>query len=373
MKTKRKIRLWILTGILTVLATVMTVPGGSEKFRDCISYLIPSPSPNIVELPGGPSEMGKAHGKSFPVAVRLLESMYIKRIICGGRHDNYLKSTGKAAELFRRIDPRWMREIRGLAEAAGADEKALMLGNSFLDLGITGTACRQLVVSNEKLHLHAHNLDWDNLGGFANYLVTAFRTSRGEGRFATVYFGFPGMIGALDIINERGVSLSFNQVACSKGTDSLPIFMKMSEIAERCPDFDSARKEILSMPHGMPFCIGLSDAGSGQASAFERDIDMKIKERQMANGILAADNNLWADRNMAGACRIDDAARSEKPDSVEGVEKILRRGDVMMECNIYSLIMDYRNNAFYLASGKVPAALYEYRKFTLFPEADGPI
>lgn len=366
MKKTRKIRLCVFSGILAVLVTTMLIPGGSEKFRNAASYLIPSTSPNIVELPGNPAEMGNAHGKSFPIAVKLLESMYIKRIICGGNDKNYSKSTEKAADLFSKIDPRWTHEIRGLANAAGADEKALMLGNSFLDLGITGTACRQLMISNDKVHLHAHNLDWDNLGGFANYLVTAFRTSRSEGRFATVYFGFPGMIGALDVINEKGISLSFNQVACSKGTDSLPIFMKMREIAEKCPGFESARQEIVSMPKGMPFCIGLSDAQSGRASVFERDIDMKIKERPMTEGMLAADNNLWAGRKMKGSCRIDDAARAENPASVEGVEKILRREDVMMECNIYSLILDYRNNAFYLASGKVPAALHEYRKFTLF-------
>lgn len=366
MKNRRTTRLFILSGILAALVITMTIPGGSEKFRDAVAFIIPSPSPNIIELPANPSEMGKAHGKSFPIAVKLLESMYIKRIICGGNDKNFSEYTGKAAGLFAKIDPRWTSEISSLAQAAGADEKSLMLGNCFLDMGITGTACRQLIVSNEKLHLHAHNLDWDNLGGFANYLVTAFRTSRGDGKFATVYFGFPGMIGALDIINEKGVSLSFNQVANSKGTDTLPVFMKMREIAEKCPDFESAKKEIVSMTPGMPFCIGLSDAASGNASVFERDIDMRIKERLMTKGILSADNNLWANRNMKGSCRIDDAARSKNPHSVNGVKEILRREDVMMECNIYSLILDFRNNAFYLASGKVPAALHEYRKYKLF-------
>ena len=366
MKNKRKKRLAILSGILAALAITVAIPGGSEKFRDAAASIIPSPSPNIIDLPANPSEMGKAHGRSFPIAVRLLESMYIKRIICGGNDKNFSEYTEKAAGLFAKIDSRWTSEIRGLAQAAGADEKSLMLGNCFLDMGITGTACRQLVISNEKLHLHAHNLDWDNLGGFANYLVTAFRTSGGEGRLATVYFGFPGMIGALDVINEKGISLSFNQVANSKGTDTLPIFMKMREIAEKCPDFERAKKEIVSMAPGMPFCIGLSDAESGKASVFERDIDMRIKERPMTKGILSADNNLWANRSMKGSCRIDDAARMEKPNSIKGVEKILRREDVMMECNIYSLILDYRNNSFYLASGKVPAALHEYRKYTLF-------
>ena len=48
------------------------------------------------------------------------------------------------------------------------------------------------------------------------------------------------------------------------------------------------------------------------------------------------------------------------------MKKILRNKQVLLGCNIYSVIFDYKNNAFYLASGKIPAANGKYRKFTLF-------
>ena len=49
---------------------------------------------------------------------------------------------------------------------------------------------------------------------------------------------------------------------------------------------------------------------------------------------------------------------------------VLRDPAVMMECNIYSIIFDYKDNCFYLSSGTVPAATDKYRKFILFEKTE---
>ena len=242
----------------------------------------------------------------------------------------------------------------------------MMLANTFLDLGLYLAACRQLIVNTDNGLLHAHNLDWDNLAGVGNFMVTIFRTSAAPGRFATVYMGFPGMIGALDIINEHGITLSFNQVGFTKGKCDMPIFIKMREITERCDSFESAEKELLNLPPGMPFCIGLSDAKNGKSKMFERGRGNKIRQRTGSNSILSADNNLWCGQKMTGRCAIDDVARKIKPNNIESVKKILRNDKVLMDCNIYSVIFDYRNNKLYLAAGNIPAAKDTYKEYQLF-------
>jgi hypothetical protein len=251
-----------------------------------------------------------------------------------------------------------------MAEASGSNVENLMLGNTFLDLGIREAGCRLAITPSGNELLHAHNLDWDNLGGVGNYLVTIFRTEAGNGRYATVRLGFPGMIGALDIINEKGIALSFNQAGFSSGKSKMPVFIKMREIAETCSTFEEAEKEILSMPRGMPFCIGLSDSKAGKAAVFERDQTQKIKKRLPSNRIITADNNLWCGRKVDSW--IEKTAESIKPNDLESLKKLLRNKKVLMACNIYSVIFDHSNNAFYLASGKVPAAVEKYKKFQLF-------
>jgi len=140
----------------------------------------------------------------------------------------------------------------------------------------------------------------------------------------------------------------------------------MRDIAEKCRSFTEAECEIMSMPAGMPFCIGLSDAKNGKAAVFERDREMKIKKRDIIDGILTADNNLWCGVKMAGQCSIDDQARKIRPKKINTMKTVLRDKKVMMACNIYSVIFDYPSNCFYLACGEIPAAEGEYQKYKLF-------
>ena len=117
----------------------------------------------------------------------------------------------------------------------------------------------------------------------------------------------------------------------------------------------------------MPFFITLADGKSGKAAVFERD-ESGVTERRLAGSVVAADNTSWFGRS-AGACPAGKAARkhlSEGETPLKAMKSTLRDPKVLLGCNIYSVIFDYSNNAFYLASGKIPAAKGKYRKFTLF-------
>jgi hypothetical protein len=309
--------------------------------------------------------------------------IYVRRILCGGDDPTFEARAGKADKLFDSIDPRWKEEIAGIAEGSGVDERALELGNCFLDLGYYRMGCRE-VVAFEKFPngsarlLHAHNLDWDNLGGIGNFIVTIFRTEGGDGRLATVRVGFPGMVGALTIINEKGVSLGFNQLGFSDGeVEGAPVFIAIRDIAETCGSFKEAEQRIMSLPKGMPFCITLADARAAEAAVYERLEDGVVRKRPAEGGIAAADNSSWCGADMsdcpvaaaakAAGIFAGDASDADGNGPVERLKGVLRDPKVLLGCNIYSVIFDFRGNRMYLAAGRIPAANGTYREYGLFP------
>ncbi len=366
-------RTYALLSILFALVLLNFIPGGRIFFRNTVYSLLPA-SPRELILPADPYENGKTHGSSRSTSIRLLCSFYLKRVVC--RNDAKLIEDGgrKALALFELIPGRWTEEISGLSDGSGVDIQTLMLANSFLDIGMWRIGCRQVVLDAGAGHskpgrlMHAHNLDWDNLGGVGNFMVTIFRTAGDEERLATVRMGFPGMTGALTIINEKGISMGFNQLGFASSEPQMPVFIAIRDIAETCSSFDQAEQRIIEMPPAMPFCIVLADAPSGQAAVYERLQDGNVSKRVMTGGVLAADNTPWHGVGMP-QCPTEQVARNYAEDttsSPELMQTILRDRRVLLHCNIYSVIFDYTKNRFYLAAGKLPAATGNFQEYTLF-------
>lgn len=370
-------RLMMWAGICGILLAFCIVPGGIPLLRNTIYSFLPI-SPKTLILPADPYKNGKIHGQKRKFSINLLCDMYLKRIVCWNRDDILKERSALAEKLFAAIDPRWTEEIRGLSDGCEVSKSELMLANSFLDIGQAHVGCRQVVLDAKGIDpkqpqrvMHAHNLDWDNLGGVGNFLVTIFRKEAGDGRFATVRMGFPGLIGALTIINEKGISLGFDQVGSAREESKMPIFIQMRNIAETCSNFAEADQILLNMPQGMPFCIVLVDAKTGQAAVYERLRSQEINKREIVKGVLTADNSTWFGRDMSG-CSVDQVARekSRTDCNPETMQSILRDNRVLLGCNIYSVIFDFSNNDFYLAAGKVPAANGKYVKYKLFEKKE---
>lgn len=349
--------------IFLTLGVIALIPGGTAAFRKKVLSLLPVPRPYELLLSPDPKTRGREQGEKFRWQILFLDKLYIRYFTSKEKFPWYLE---QAAELFQKMDPRWTMELMGMAETSGVHLKTLMLGNCFLDMGLNASGCRQILVKGNNGLLHSHNLDWDNLGGIGNYLVTIFRSTPEPGRFRTVHLGFPGMIGVLDIINEHGIALSFDQVGISNGETGLPVFIAMRDIAETCDTFEKAESYIRKMPPGMPFCLGVSDAKNGKMAVFEREFnDSKVFRRLPINGILTADNSIWG-ANHTKHHTVDLVTREKNPRTPSEIQELLRHPKIMLGCNIYSLIFDYHNNCFYLASGTVPAAEGIFRKFPLF-------
>ena len=64
--------------------------------------------------------------------------------------------------------------------------------------------------------------------------------------------------------------------------------------------------------------------------------------------------------------RLDQVLAKSGANDLSALQRVLAAPGVLMECNIYSVIFDFRHNRFWLASGQIPATKGGYREFQLF-------
>ena len=180
------------------------------------------PRPTELLLSGTAGEMGKKYGDKTGTRIRLLLKLYIFYGVCGG-NESLLESRQKEAlKIYEGLRQEYRDELSALSKSSGAEVKALAYGNSFLDIGNSKLGCRSMVINSGELFLHGLNLDWDSIAGMARWMVCIIRRAPSGGRLKTVSIAYPGLIGALDIINEKGVALSFNQLGIGRGVCSEP-------------------------------------------------------------------------------------------------------------------------------------------------------
>ena len=332
------------------------------------------PRPIFLKLSGTPETMGREQGAACRWRIRALEHFYLKDEICGNDPKLTAAKLASARRVAENADPRQKQELEALAKAAGVDSGMLWIGNCLMDIGDGHAACRAVVWTprdNGPL-LHAHNLDWYSLSGLAPWSITVFRRAPADGRFRTVAIGVPGMIGALDIINEHGIALSVNLLGTGRGTAREPSFMMLRRVAETCSTFEQARSELLKASPDMPFLVTLSSAKEHLSAAFETfSLQQVVCERGPDNGVLISENCHYCDPHGKlippdSQVFLAATAASAAPRTPAAMQKLLASSAVMQSINIYSVIFDWQNNRFYLAAVHIPAAQAGYRELPLF-------
>lgn len=325
-------------------------------------WLSAGPAPSEVVLRGGPNEMGRAAGERFSVRIRLLSRVYLRALICG--NDEVLWEAQKAHALaaVKQWEPRYREELEALAEGAGVSDGAMAFGNTFLDGGSGQVACRSVALEAPGGMLHAHNMDWDSLAGLANWSVVLLRRYPDDGRFATVSVGFPGLVGSLSVINEHGIGLSVNQAPWTGAAAGDPVFVRVRRVAETCRRFDQAVAALRETDPNVRFFILVSSATEQRAAWFQPDAE-QWRVNEPVDGTVAGGNAFLSKTEASSVWQV---TREMGPTDAMGLIGVLRDERVMQACNIYSVVFDYAANRLWLASGKTPAAVLDYREFELF-------
>ncbi len=123
------------------------------------------PAPTQLHLAGTGDEIGTSYGRALALRIKLVSRIYLEGIVCGGDKALIQARQAKAMASITNWPLVYTTELAAMAAAAGVDQGALAYGNCFFDLGKAKAGCRSLVVATNNLFLHAHNLDWYNLGG----------------------------------------------------------------------------------------------------------------------------------------------------------------------------------------------------------------
>ena len=213
----RRLAIWTRFLVYAVLFVVLLATGLLAGF------IWDKPSPIHVALAGDSHDLGTSYGRKLSTPMRLVTRFYLDRIVCQRNPRLIEASRAAALRSLANWPNRYRDELQATAVAAQVAVGALAFGNAFLDLGRARAGCRSIVFTQSNVVFHAHNLDWDNLGGFGRWATCIVRRSPTDGRLATVSIGFPGMLGALDIINEKGLALSFNQLGWGNGGTNEPV------------------------------------------------------------------------------------------------------------------------------------------------------
>jgi hypothetical protein len=192
------------------------------------------PPPTHVDISGSSQEMGQRYGQQLRWRMRLLTRVYLDRMVCHNNAGLIAARQAAALKSLAHWPSPYAEELHAIARASRIKPGALAYGNAFLDLGNVQAGCRSAVIVSTNLLLHGHNLDWDSLGGLGRWTTCLIRREPSDGRFATIAVGFPGMVGAPDIINEYGLALSFNELGTGRVPVTEPVFVMMRRIAETC-------------------------------------------------------------------------------------------------------------------------------------------
>ena len=323
------------------------------------------PRPQQVHLAGSPEAMGTQFGQATRLRVKLLCRVYVRGFVCRNQPELYASRGQAAMGLWPHIGAPYQRELVALASAAGVDREAVLLGNSFVDLGFSAVGCRAVAALTPRGMLHGHNLDWDSVGGLANWSITLIRRDPDDGRYRTVAVGLPGLVGALDIANEHGLCLSVNQISCGNGHAAEPALILVRRVAETCRTYAAARREILAAAADMPFALTVSSAREGLSGVFEPG-RQTVTERPAAAGRSWADNATWGAADDGARSALGQVACTARLHTADDLQAVLRHPQVLLACNIYSVIFDAAGNRLYLASGSTPAAPRAYRVYELF-------
>ena len=261
----------------------------------------PTIAPRIIELRGDGAAIGDAHGRALGAEIRLLNERYLGKALTPAQRT----LASNAAMLFEPfLQPSHLAEIKALSAASGVDERDAMLVNSFLDL-TPSIGCSTIALpagaSQDHVARFARNLDFPAFSIADKYSVVLIYHPAGHYAFATI--GWPGMIGALSGINERGLALANMEVPRSPALPhAMPYTLLYRTILERCANVDEALKLLKSTPRQSANNLMLMDAAGNRAVAEITPEQVIVRHGEKDAALISTNHQRGEDNDTAGKC-----------------------------------------------------------------------
>jgi len=221
----------------------------------------------VLFLRGTPEEMGQQQGTMVKHEVHVL----VDRILYGvGIASSLAKGRwffGEIEEAEGRLqkfmDPRYLREMDAMADAAGLPREEMRLANYFPELfHCSGFALMGPATEGGHLY-HGRVLDYlKGVGLEQNACVTVVQPEIGN---AWVNVGYCGFIGSVTAMNEKGISIGEMGGRGEGHWDGKPMAELVREVMEKCSTLDEAVELMRRSPRTCEYYYVITDAKAKRA------------------------------------------------------------------------------------------------------------
>jgi len=350
---RRQLRItWHLPAVLLVL---FAIAAGAASFN-----WLTSPRPRVVRLTGTHYEIGLQHGRLLRAEIRALWNGYVVHGLAEKEHHSVADLVAAARHYDHLIPQPLREEMRGIADGAEVPYDEIVVINTFADAMLGGQRfCSALAVNGNDGLLIGRNLDWTDHDVAHRSGVVFILEPKGERRVMSV--GWPGMVGVVTGMNDRGLTVTMNiAFASDVETEAMPSLIRIRDALDHETTVDGAVARATSTPRTMAMNWMVAD--SRRAVVVEMS-GHRAATRPM-EGVCEVTTNYYESLPIAGGSGGDRSATLRRAfasgtATVGQIERALLRvaffGGAHGINTIQSVVFDPKQLAAHVAIGKLPA------------------
>jgi hypothetical protein len=200
-------------------------------------------------------------------------------------------ASGLAHLLNTRTAFRFHREAVAMARVADVRWQTLLVGAVSYELVVGGLGCSTAALASPTGPILARNMDWSpaDLLAEASHLVRGHR----NGQVEWVQAGWPGSLGVVTGMSDRGFAVALNAVFCPHGLNwrGYPVLLQLRRTLEEADGFDAAVEQLSTIRLAAGCILTLVGTENHQRVILERAPTSCAMRRPTANEPLVATNH----------------------------------------------------------------------------------
>lgn len=271
---------FVATAIDSIGSTIPTLPAatGSRKViaSEGKGRLEDHDGTRVVFLEGSPEEMGRQQGVLLKKEIRRVVDRILYGVGVGSSFDKGRWFFGEIEEAVRRtgpfIDPRHLREMDAIADAAGLAHEEVRLSNFFPELfHCSGFALLGKATVDGQVY-HGRILDYLRGAGLEENAVVFI--NKPDYGYAWANVSYAGFTGSVTAMNEKHVAIGEMGGRGEGNWDGKPMAQLVREVMEKAATLEEAIDIMRKGPRTCEYYYVLSDAKSKRACGLKTTPDV---------------------------------------------------------------------------------------------------
>ena len=289
----------------------------------------------VVTLKGSPYQMGYQHGRLLSSEIKstlsvLKDILDYSSTLKGLIRRNYVRYI--ALKYYNNIDNKYKQELKGIADGAGVSFYDVLLINIYDEIfNITG--CTNIAVwgkyTQNGVIIHGRNLDYDYQKKLFDKQVLLYYQPQDDYQFISV--GFPGYIGVLTGMNEKGISLgSMTSYAVENSLNGIPSGILYRRIIENSENIEDVEQILKNNSRTIGNNLMITSKNDGYGVVFEISAERVIIRRpDQGRKTIAATNhfNILENEKVLANSKHREKRAKELPDEIKRQIPLEARGN----------------------------------------------